>query len=142
MDFAGIGLGVLAVLMVIYLSRRTDEIIRAEDRRAKEMIKEVSSNIAALIEAGNKRHEEILADIRRGDQEIQKMYQETQKRHEEAQKEAQRREEEAQRRHEEAQRRHEEAERRAQNILIEMKREFQEAMLKMSEIIAQVAKKG
>jgi hypothetical protein len=76
MEYIGIGLGVLAfvvpALLAIILSVRTDRLVEREDRRAKEIIEagnkrheEMHKDIVAMIQAGNKRHEDIILEMRK-----------------------------------------------------------------------------
>ena len=56
LGFLSVGLGAGAIVFANILSRRTDELIRTEDERAKNLISETQK----MIEKMDKRHEETM----------------------------------------------------------------------------------
>jgi len=61
-------LGAIAVISPFILSYFTNKLIQAEDKRAKEMIKEIQKSI----DEGNRRHEEMMMETQKMIMEIQR----------------------------------------------------------------------
>ena len=89
-----IGLGAGAIFFANILSKRTDELIRTEDERAKNLIRELgemTKETQKMIEEGNRRTQEMIEEgnrrtqemIEEGNRRTQEMIREMDKRHQE-----------------------------------------------------------
>jgi Na+/phosphate symporter len=80
LGFLSVGLGVGAIVFANILSRRTDVLIKTEDERAKNLIRELGEmtiETQKMIDEGNRRTQEMIAEtqkmMERMDERLEKM---------------------------------------------------------------------
>jgi len=76
LGFLSIGLGVSAIIFANILSRRTDQLVKTEDERAKSLIGETQR----MIDEGNRRAQEMIMEMQK---EYRELIIEMDKRHQE-----------------------------------------------------------
>jgi len=77
LGFLSVGLGAGAIVFANILSRRTDELIRTEDERAKKMIDEGNKRTQEMIERMDREYREMIADTQKMIAEMDRRHQET-----------------------------------------------------------------
>jgi DNA topoisomerase VI subunit B len=80
LGFLSVGLGVGAIVFANILSKRTDVLIKTEDERAKNLIRELGEmtiETQKMIDEGNRRTQEMIAETQKMMERMDKRHQET-----------------------------------------------------------------
>jgi biopolymer transport protein ExbB/TolQ len=80
LGFLSVGLGVGSIVFANILSKRTDVLIKTEDERAKNLIRELgemTKETQKMIDEGNRRTQEMIAETQKMIERMDKRHQET-----------------------------------------------------------------
>jgi len=80
LGFLSVGLGVGAIVFANILSKRTDVLIKTEDERAKNLIRELgemTKETQKMIDEGNRRTQEMIAETQKMMERMDERHQET-----------------------------------------------------------------